>query len=183
MRTEKPKSNSFIIRYSVCLFSSGWTLSSFCNRGGSRGRVQGVRTPPPLNDLWFSNTTGILQKKNYVVYWCWSRARDECTPSWKKSWNRPCVISARWEDKSWCPLYSNIKLVTPSSLLPFWDVWYVWTHNMRRAKTKPWKKCPSLFCNISVDPFCCLEKKQTKQGERRPGLWLNATSQDRQHWD
>ena len=33
-------------------------------RGGSRGRVQGVRK----DDLWFSNTTGILQ--NYVVYWC-----------------------------------------------------------------------------------------------------------------
>ena len=31
------------------------------HRGGSRGRVQGVRTPPP--DLRFSNTTGILQKK------------------------------------------------------------------------------------------------------------------------
>ena len=41
-------------------------------RGGSRGRVQGVRTPaPPQDDLRFSNTTGILQKKkNYVVYWC-----------------------------------------------------------------------------------------------------------------
>ena len=43
-------------------------------RGGSRGRVQGVR-PPPLDDLRFSNTTGILhkkkkKKKNYVVYWC-----------------------------------------------------------------------------------------------------------------
>ena len=40
-------------------------------RGGSRGRVQGVR-PPPRDDLRFSNTTGILQKKktNYVVYWC-----------------------------------------------------------------------------------------------------------------
>ena len=39
------------------------------NRGGSRGRVQGV--PPPWDDLRFSNTTsGILQKKNYVVYWC-----------------------------------------------------------------------------------------------------------------
>ena len=50
------------------------------NRGGSRGRVQGVRTPT-WDDLQFSNTTGILQKKNYVVYWCWSRARDECTPS------------------------------------------------------------------------------------------------------
>ena len=33
-------------------------------RGGSRGRVQGVRTPPPpRDDLRFSNTTGILQKK------------------------------------------------------------------------------------------------------------------------
>ena len=32
-------------------------------RGGSRERVQGVRTPPPTPDLRFSNTTGILQKK------------------------------------------------------------------------------------------------------------------------
>ena len=33
-------------------------------RGGSRGRVQRVRTPPPLpDDLRFSNTTGILPKK------------------------------------------------------------------------------------------------------------------------
>ena len=31
-------------------------------QGGSRGRVQGVRTPPPPDDLRFSNTTGILQK-------------------------------------------------------------------------------------------------------------------------
>ena len=35
-------------------------------RGGSRGRVLGVRR----DDLRFSNTTGILQKKNYVAYWC-----------------------------------------------------------------------------------------------------------------
>ena len=32
-------------------------------RGGSRGRVQGVRTPPSWDDLRFSNTTGILEKK------------------------------------------------------------------------------------------------------------------------
>ena len=31
--------------------------------GGSRGRVQGKRTPPPRDDLRFSNTTGILPKK------------------------------------------------------------------------------------------------------------------------
>ena len=37
---------------------------------------------PPWDDLRFSTTTGILpKKKNYVVYWRWSRARDECTPS------------------------------------------------------------------------------------------------------
>ena len=38
-------------------------LRSVRLRGGSRGRVQGVRTPPSRDDLRFSNTTGILQKK------------------------------------------------------------------------------------------------------------------------
>ena len=33
------------------------------HRGGSRGRVQGVRAPPSRDDLRFSNTTGILKKK------------------------------------------------------------------------------------------------------------------------
>ena len=46
------------------------------------GGCRGCAPPPPSwDDLRFSNTTGILQKKNYVVYWCWRRARDECTPS------------------------------------------------------------------------------------------------------
>ena len=45
-----------------------------------RGRVQRVRTPLPRDDLQFSNTTGILQKKicGLLVL---NRARDECTPS------------------------------------------------------------------------------------------------------
>ena len=55
-------------------------------RGGSRGRVQGVRTPP-WDDLRFSNTTGILQK-NYVVYW-----KRRVHPLLKKSWIRPCPVS------------------------------------------------------------------------------------------
>ena len=39
-------------------------------RGGARGRVQGVRTPhpPPRDDLRFSNTTGILQKKKTMWF-------------------------------------------------------------------------------------------------------------------
>ena len=62
-------------------------------RGGSRGRVHGVRTPPPWDDLRFSNTTGILpKKKNYVAYWCWSRARNECTPSLKKILDPPLPL-------------------------------------------------------------------------------------------
>ena len=38
------------------------------SRGGSRGRVQGVCTPTPQDDLRFSNTTGILQKKKTMWF-------------------------------------------------------------------------------------------------------------------
>ena len=70
----------FMIFRSSSLKMRVYFIISFILRGGSRGRVQGVRThPPPWDYLRFSNTTGIA-KKNYVVYWCWSRARDECTP-------------------------------------------------------------------------------------------------------
>ena len=38
-------------------------------RGGSRGRVQGVRNPLlAWDDLRFSNTTGILQKKKKMWF-------------------------------------------------------------------------------------------------------------------
>ena len=48
-------------------------------RGGSRGRVQGCAPPPPEMTCGFLIQL-VFCKKNYVVYWCWSRARDECTP-------------------------------------------------------------------------------------------------------
>ena len=41
-------------------------MQRIVTRGGSRGRVQGVRTTPP--DLRFSNTTGILQKKKGAIW-------------------------------------------------------------------------------------------------------------------
>ena len=49
-----------IDRYS-CQKTGDW-LPCWTSRGGSRGRVQRVRTPP-WDDLRLSNTTGILQKK------------------------------------------------------------------------------------------------------------------------
>ena len=38
--------------------------------GADLGGVWGVGVRDDRDDLRFSNTTGILQKKNYVVYWC-----------------------------------------------------------------------------------------------------------------
>ena len=61
--------------YTFCCF----LLSRRC-RGGSRGRVQEVRTPSPEMTCGFLIQL-VFCKKNYVVYWCWSKARDECTPS------------------------------------------------------------------------------------------------------
>ena len=52
-------------------FFSGTSIldSIFSGRGGSRGRVQGVRTPPEMT-CGFLIQLVFCQKKNYVVYWC-----------------------------------------------------------------------------------------------------------------
>ena len=51
-------------------------------RGGSRGRVQGVRTPP--DDLRFSNTTGILQKQKTMGFIGVEGEQETSAPSPKK---------------------------------------------------------------------------------------------------
>ena len=44
---------------------------SMLHRGGSRGRVQGVRTPSPEMTCSFLIQLVFCEKKNhYVVYWC-----------------------------------------------------------------------------------------------------------------
>ena len=49
-----------------------WAVSQSDRNAGADlgGRCRGCAPPPPRDDLRFSNTPGILQKKNYVVYWC-----------------------------------------------------------------------------------------------------------------
>ena len=81
-----------------CQMPFKWTVETFWIlpetmriRGGSRGRVQGVRPPPsPWDDLWFSNTTGILQKKQCgLLVLKYSKRRVH--PLLKKSWIRPWI--------------------------------------------------------------------------------------------
>ena len=43
------------------------------------GGCRGCAPPPPEMTCGFLIQL-VFCKKNYVVYWCWSRARDECTP-------------------------------------------------------------------------------------------------------
>ena len=58
--------------------------------GADLGEGAGVHTPPsPWDDLWFSNTTGILQKKNYVVYWCWGEQETSAPPPKKNPGSAP----------------------------------------------------------------------------------------------
>ena len=59
-------------------------------RGGSR-----CEPPPPPPDMACSFLIQLVfcKKKNYVVYWCWSRARDKCTPSQKNPGSAPAYRS------------------------------------------------------------------------------------------
>ena len=59
--------------FSLKCISVGSTLHGILLPYNIQGRIWGEGAggaPPPGDNLRFSNTTGILQKKNYVVYWC-----------------------------------------------------------------------------------------------------------------
>ena len=45
--------------------------------------------PPPEMTCGFLIQLVFCEKKNYVVYWCWIRARDECIPPIKKILDPP----------------------------------------------------------------------------------------------
>ena len=60
-------------------------------RGGSRGRVQGVRTPPS-DDLRFSNTTGILQKKTMWFIGVEVQQETSAPPPKKNPGSAPALV-------------------------------------------------------------------------------------------
>ena len=52
----------------VCRASPAISVSTTFTGADLGGGCRGYAPPPPCDDLRFSNTTGILKKKNYVVY-------------------------------------------------------------------------------------------------------------------
>ena len=78
--------------------TSPWALT--LTRGGSRGRVQGVRTPRTWDDLRFSNTTGILQKKlcGLLVL---KQSKRRVHPLLKKILDPPLHSSGNWAWNHW----------------------------------------------------------------------------------
>ena len=56
------------------------------------GGCRGCAPPPPEMTCGFLIQLVFCKKKNYVVYWCWSKARDECTPPKKNPGSAPVMM-------------------------------------------------------------------------------------------
>ena len=54
-------------------------------RGGSRGRVQGVRTPPEMTCGFLIQLVFCQKKKKKLVYWCWSQEQETSAPPPKRN--------------------------------------------------------------------------------------------------
>ena len=89
-------------RTTMCLISKKATLHVQCTflyifsggvgGGGGRGGPPPPPPPPPhWDDLRFSNTTGILQKKLWGLL-VWKCSKRRVHPLLKKSWIRPCFL-------------------------------------------------------------------------------------------
>ena len=73
-------------------------------RGRSKGRVQGVCPPPPWDDLRFSNTTGILQKKKNCGLLVLKYSKRRVHPLLKKILDPPLNLK---KSDEWNKLYTN----------------------------------------------------------------------------
>ena len=79
-----------MVALSVWLYLKKSLIVRSPRRGGSRERVQGVRTLPPRDDPRFSNTTGILQKKKKTMWFiCVEIEAETCAPPPKKILDPP----------------------------------------------------------------------------------------------
>ena len=74
------KNFSFYCRFQF-IYQKKYSQSMQCTGADLGGGCRGCAPPPPEMTCGFLIQLVFCQKKNYVVSWCWSRARDECTPS------------------------------------------------------------------------------------------------------
>ena len=119
------------------------------------GGCRGCTPPPPLpwDGLQFSNTTGILQKKkNYVVYWCWSRARDKCTPPQKNPGSTPAYRSPNLFWAFLCfglelsPFFPKISLIHGT-----WYILHVFCHWQKYLYFVKWILMVCTSCKTSYN--------------------------------
>ena len=106
---KSPKRNQNEARLTIEL--STWSLFPvLISRGGSRGRVRGVRPPPPFpwDDLRFSNTSGILQKKTMWFIDVEVEQETSAPPPKKKTGSAPDL---------WAPC--GVCIMTSPSAIPF----------------------------------------------------------------
>ena len=81
-------------------------------RSGSRGRVQGVCTPPPRDYLQFSNTTGILPKKITMWFIGVEVEQETSAPLLKKILD-PTLKIITWNQKLWAAKSREAALIQP----------------------------------------------------------------------
>ena len=71
-----------------------------------------------------------------MVYWCWSRPRDKCTPSLKKSWIHPCILKwDYWNRGTWEKIIHH-NIFWRQKILKFFCKW---TNKIQGSSVQPLK--------------------------------------------
>ena len=87
------------------------TRESRINSGADLGGgCRGCAPPLPEMTCGFLIQLVFCQKRNYVVYWCWSRAGDECTPSSKKN-PGAAPVTAAWRANPKSKIGDNLTIL------------------------------------------------------------------------
>ena len=118
---------------------------SFPHRGGSRGRVQGVRPPPPLpwDDLRFSNTTGILQEKKMWFIGVEVEQETSALPPKKNPWSASCHTKVYFSLRNF-ELSQSWKLVTCDTRRAALDCCLIISNKCVQVKNPNWPEANQL---------------------------------------
>ena len=125
------------------------------SRGGSRGRVQGVRTPPPWDDLRFSNTNGNSAKKKTMSFTGVEEEQEMSAPPPKK--NPGSAPEKHIRTSAYNHRSSECALLRTGTLLHC--TWLIVKHSTRKGKTNLTE------FNFFIWPSC-VKPRKTKYSKR-----------------